>query len=533
MICPKCQNEVNDTAKFCTKCGCDLAKEMKKQEAKTAPPQIVCAKCGASLALGTKFCTKCGCNLTEQTVNQTVNQPVKTVPLQIVCVKCGASLTPGTKFCTKCGTSTAAVPSSIPATPPPAAASTPAAAVPSPSSAAAPTSTPVAPAPIQREKVEPPIDKAEKPKKKSKKGVIAAIVIVFVLLAASAVAATGYFIYNGTIELPAFALDDDTEEEEQEKAPETEETEETKSRAVSEAVDANTLFAEADALLEEGKEKITIDAEIINGMDVIEDAIHQFVEKAEESGNIDIAQERIADAYSSYVSAVIRYKEMLNGQTLSGNIYSQILSEMEKAEVLADELTDKGFPIDDSYLETEKEEFISQYNDRMITTFNEFTQREMWSRTEAWNLMADADKMFEASDVDNPLRLRYAYALAWWIQKQIETELNNGTITQKGAAIKIANSIKDMDYNPMMLYYYIYYMKEAGEDCAEVEMAYNKIVDHIYDTQGIRIGEDFDLQHFWYFNDFGEYSVDDTNGVTPENRQWIRDYMETVAFVKN
>ena len=44
-----------------------------------------------------------------------------------------------------------------------------------------------------------------------------------------------------------------------------------------------------------------------------------------------------------------------------------------------------------------------------------------------------------------------------------------------------------------------------------------------------------DLDHFWYFNDFGEYSGDmedgSTNGVTPENRQWIRDRMANVTFV--
>lgn len=460
---------------------------------------MICPKCQNEIIDSEKLCPKCG----YQFVKETTKQDMKPALQQAVCANCGASLIPGIRYCTKC---------------------------------AALLSQGDMMNPVKADAdMDSAVETKKMAKKKPKTGIIIVAALVLILLASAA--AVGFWIHSNKTEPPALEAVGILNEEESENDSVPQETGDAdsspKASSVQEEVDADALFAEADALLEEGKEKTEVDAEIINGMDVIEDAIHQFVEKAEEAGDIDIAQERIADAYASYVSAVIRYKEMLNGQTLSGNIYSQILSEMEKAEVLADELTDKGFPIDDSYLETEKEEFISQYNDRMITTFNEFTQREMWSRTEAWNLMADADKMFEASDVDNPLRLRYAYALAWWIQKQIETELNNGTITQKDAAIKIANSIKDMDYNPMMLYYYIYYMKEAGEDCAEVEMAYNKIVDHIYDTQGIRIGEDFDLQHFWYFNDFGEYSVDDTNGVTPENRQWIRDYMETVAFVKN
>ena len=137
-----------------------------------------------------------------------------------------------------------------------------------------------------------------------------------------------------------------------------------------------------------------------------------------------------------------------------------------------------------------------------------------------------------ALPIYNPLRLRYAYALSWWIQRQVETELANGTITGKGAAIKIAELIEAMDYNPMMINYYITYMNEAGEDCSQVSEAYNEIVQHIADTQGIWIGTDIPLDHFWYFNDFGEYSVDDVNGVTPENRQWIRDRMGSVVFVQ-
>lgn len=374
--------------------------------------------------------------------------------------------------------------------------------------------------------------KAEKEKKSGKSVVVA--LAMFVVLAVVGVA--GFLVYEGVIELPVFgerALDlaDRAVEETTTSADEEENRAEETETQRTLPVDADTLFVEADALLSEGKEKITIDAEIINGMENIEDAVNQFVEKAEEAGDVDLAQERVADAYASYVSAVICYKDMLNAQALSGKIYSQILSEMKKAQDLKKALHEKGIHVDSS-LEAEKEAFIADYTDRMIATFDEFTQREMWSRTEAWNLMADASEMFDASDLDNPLRLRYAYALSWWIQKQIETELNNGTITPKGAAIKIANSIEAMDYNPMMMEYYIDYMNVSGEDCAEVERAFLEICEHIYVTQGIWL-DVIDIEHFWYFNDFGEYAVDDINGVTTENRQWIRERMKDVEFIKD
>lgn len=51
MNCPKCNSEVRDGAKFCTKCG---------QKMEVAQD---CPQCGASLKPGAKFCTKCGCKL--------------------------------------------------------------------------------------------------------------------------------------------------------------------------------------------------------------------------------------------------------------------------------------------------------------------------------------------------------------------------------------------------------------------------------------------------------------------------------------
>ena len=54
-----------------------------------------CPKCNAELREGAKFCTKCGEKIVQQCEQKTEQQPV--------CVKCGAPLKPGAKFCTKCG----------------------------------------------------------------------------------------------------------------------------------------------------------------------------------------------------------------------------------------------------------------------------------------------------------------------------------------------------------------------------------------------------------------------------------------------
>lgn len=249
-----------------------------------------------------------------------------------------------------------------------------------------------------------------------------------------------------------------------------------------------------------------------------------------------IASSRVNDTYKTYINAVERHKDMMSTSELSGVVYAQIMSELDAATELGNELIQKGYKIDISALKTEQEAFDKSYREQMIDAFDEFTTRDAWSRTEAWNLMRDTEgNMFDFSDLDNPLRLRYCYALAWWTQKQIETELDSGTITQKGAAIKVAGLIEAMDYNPMMIDYYIQYMSSASEDCDAVVAAYDDIVERIKDTQGLELGRDISLDHFWYYNDISApadgVQNGSINGVTSENREWIRSRMEAVEFI--
>jgi len=286
----------------------------------------------------------------------------------------------------------------------------------------------------------------------------------------------------------------------------------------------------ADKDLSTGKEKIENIEELIDGMENIHSAMDQYKALADEFGMSEAVSEHMADAYDVYASAIIKHKDMMAEQELSGGIHEQIMNEFGQAVAYAEEINAVGFDVDTSLLISERDGFDTSYRNRIIKAFNEFASRDSWSRTEAWNLMDDTDSMFASDDLDNPIRLRYCYALAWWTQKQIESELGSGTITQKGAALKIANILEATDYNLMLVDYYIQYMHSEGQDCSMVETAYSEILDKLADTQGLHIGEDVDMAHFWYFNDFGQYSVDDKNGVTIENRQWIRQRLSSVTF---
>jgi len=549
MKCPKCQSEIKDNAKFCTKCGCNLAEELAKMKP-AAPqqpvqPQVqqdkVCVKCGAPIKLGARFCTKCGTPVAQPAPVQPTVEAPKPAPAPVQPTQTPQPKAPTPVQPTQTPQPKAATPVQSAPTPQPKAATpvqpaptpqpkavTPVQPTPAPQPKAA---APVKPAPVQP-KPAPASNKQPKPAmpkddEKASPALIIVVVVLAVLVIASGIVC--FLVWNGTISLPfGGTVTEETIDEE--------ESTEATTEAETSTVDVDGLFAEADTLAETGKGQIAVDAEIVDGMNNLNTAIQEYASKAEEAGDISLAVDRINDAYVAYITAIVRHKDMLSASTLSGAIYKQILIEMDDAAALGDDLAAKGYEVDYSSLTSAKDEFIKSYTDRIVAAFDEFTKGQMWSRTECWNLMSETpDNMFDNSDLDNPLRLRYAYALSWWIQKQIESELASGTITTKGAAIKIGGMIETMDYNPMMINYYISYMNDAGEDCSEVSQAYDDIVNQLSQTQGIVIGQDIPLEHFWYFNDFGEYSGDmedgSTNGVTPENRQWIRDRMANVTFV--
>jgi len=381
--------------------------------------------------------------------------------------------------------------------------------------------------------------KADKPKlnktdQEEGSGLKIVIIVLCVLIAATAVVLV--LVWMDVIKLPFLLpktpisteqteVSDDEDKDDESKSDDNGEPSEEKGAGVSEE-----QLADADEVLNAGKEKIGSIEGIMDGMSDIQSAMNQYQSLAEEYGMSEVVSGHMADAFEAYVSAIIKHKDLLNGQELSGGIYTQVMNELNQAASYAQELADMGFTVDTSLLESEKAGFDTDYRNRIIQAFNEFTAAANWSRTEAWNLMDDTDSMFAADDLDDPIRLRYCYALAWWTQKQTEKELSEGTITAKGAAGRIASIIEATDYNLMLVDYYIQYMHTDGQNCDAVETAYNEILDKLADTQGIRIGEDVDIAHFWYFNDFGAYSVDSKNGVTTENRQWIRQRLGSVTF---
>ena len=141
--------------------------------------------------------------------------------------------------------------------------------------------------------------------------------------------------------------------------------------------------------------------------------------------------------------------------------------------------------------------------------------------------------MFDSEDLEDPLRLRYEYSLAWVTRKRSETGLADGSLTKADVVNNMRAILKETDYNLLLLQDIISYGSDAGLDISRYAEAYNAIVDEIYREQGLTIvagdaqdvPQTVDVRHFWYFNDLtGEdaYKVDFSNGTTAATRAWIR-----------
>ncbi|MEM3616487.1 MAG: SPFH domain-containing protein [Candidatus Bathyarchaeia archaeon] len=78
VLCPKCNFQNPQTAKFCSNCGAPL---------QVAAGGVNCPKCGTANPAGAKFCSNCG-NPLQSTVK---------------CPKCGSEVQAGAKFCPNCG----------------------------------------------------------------------------------------------------------------------------------------------------------------------------------------------------------------------------------------------------------------------------------------------------------------------------------------------------------------------------------------------------------------------------------------------
>lgn len=107
--CPRCGASLQDTQKFCPRCGSGQpeAAPAPAPAPKRAPAGWTCPSCGASLQDGQKFCPRCGGRRPEAapapTPAPTSAPAPRRAPAGWTCPSCGAKLEDSQKFCPRCG----------------------------------------------------------------------------------------------------------------------------------------------------------------------------------------------------------------------------------------------------------------------------------------------------------------------------------------------------------------------------------------------------------------------------------------------
>lgn len=558
MKCPNCQTELTGQEKFCIKCGTKIpenmqpkAEEPKKEEVKQEPvaeePKKEEVKAEQPVIVTPKPMSEEKPQESKEPVkiepvkpeikpepdikdpeSMIVKTPVSAPP--VFCIKCGAKMQPGAKFCTKCGTP-------VDQNQKPAGASSVVA-----STAKAPA-TPVQSAPVQNAPVQNAPAGEEKAKKGSK-GIILIIVLAICALIVAillALKATGVLsrITSGISQSTEEASDNDNNEEDEETPGEDEEEpEEDPEVAEARRQEISDIMDEIDAAVEEGDK-----SELIT--DDYGTALDGYIKLASKYELADDVSKEAAEVFEKYAQQVRNSIALLDGQHVSSGLYIQSREYYDEILGYADAMTNAGIKFDDCGIGAESDALIEVYRGKYIYAINEITSRENWSRDEAWELMEDAASivdedgnriLFNEDDLDDPMRLRYIYSLAWKTRKDIETGIANGSMTYEDALDRIDSVLRDTDYNLMLLHDGIYYSDKAGIDSAPYMVAFNNEIEKMQEFDGVIVVLDpsktdethFEMNHFWIFNDISDgadpaYQVSFTNGTSATTRAWIRE----------
>jgi len=533
MKCPNCQTENPDLAKFCKGCGAKL-------EAPTAGAAVFCKACGEPIKQGAKFCPKCGTGVAAPT-NAPVPPTVPTPPPAKPVYEGPNAIVPPT----------APVPPKAPAPPtapvPPVSAPVPPT-VPTPPpakpvyegpNAIVPPTAPVppkapAPQPVPAQPKAPvpqPVPAQPKAPAKEKKGA-STIIIICAVVVVLAIALVVLF-KTGVIGGSSAENNKKTEEADNKTTDSAETTEEAETTTEETEPEDTSLSAEElakimapiDSVKDEGLALLT-EEDTVGSREKLSTALNQYISIAQEYGTYDELTDCINDAYNGYVEATITQVNRLYKQDVSTGLYEQMHIDANAALDLSAKIEAAGIDVDASSIEEIMADLPANYKERYILAINELTEAESWSRSTAWAIMEDVPGLglYDEADLDDPLRLRYAYSLAMYTRKANATDIESGSLSPRDAGMKILDSIDEMDYNPVLILDAADYFKQAGENYTAnvLYSLYDELTSIIEYYQGLRIPSEIPWERYWYFNDFGEYSVDDRNGASAECRQEIR-----------
>lgn len=427
------------------------------------------------------------------------------------CKNCGTPIKAGAKFCPKCGTpanSTSKVP--------------------------------------VRDKYNDDIFDAPNKgsnKKKSPAAVIIGILIILLLLGGGAYA----LIKAGIIGQPS---KDSTVTPTTPAGENPEEAEENETEETTEEDEESDISAELEEKLAPVSEQVTAAQDKLNSGDHagaasdLYAALTAYASIASEYDSqeaLDTISPLADDAFALYTTSTLEQVEGWESQSATAPLYQQIEGTLKEASDLAVQLRDSNLTITADTIEQNYAEFPGRYKEKYILTFNDLRTGDEWSRTTAWQYMQDAASvgLVDKENPDDPLTLRYSYALAWITQRDLAEGMNDGSVTPESAISSILSLAESIDYNPVLMRELALYYNQTGDldRSMIIQNACVEVYNYLANEENVYINAEelfvpgrsssnasstIALSDFWYFNDFGEYSPSSNNGVSPEGRGYIR-----------
>lgn len=246
------------------------------------------------------------------------------------------------------------------------------------------------------------------------------------------------------------------------------------------------------------------------------DVLEEYYAFAVEYDVVDEVSEQVEECFEEYQSGILEHVEMLAGLDVNPNMYIQMQLEMESVLELATRFEEAGIEVNCEETESMNDTLQVDYKQKLVTNFDDkafetINSNGVISRSVLWSVMENVDQtgLFDNSNAEDPLRLRYAAALAF----HIDSELTGADAAADIA--KIYNSLEATDYSPLLLYYLSY---NYGDDKAtEWYYEVNEILTStVGDFDSMTINEKRNTIFYLSAND-GNYA---------EARSQIREYMQ-------
>ena len=346
--------------------------------------------------------------------------------------------------------------------------------------------------------------------KKTNVGLIIGIVVAAVMLVA--VVIVGALVLPNVLsgnELPSKATQTIEEQKKDEK-------EEEKTEAIE--PQEETELSEKDLLrIELIDEQAAEDASYTNQKDVLE----QYYAFAADYNAVKEVSEQVEECFGKYQTGIIEHVNMLDAQDVFPAMYIQMRSEIDTVIELAERFEEVGIEL--NYEETESRYSVLQvdYKQRLVDNFDSkaietINNNGVISRSVLWAAMENADQtgLFDNTNPEDPLRLRYVAALTF------HTDSELAGVDPALDTSKIYEVLEATDYSPLLLYYLSY---NYGDDKAkEWYKEVNSIMaSTVGDFDSLSINDKKNM--IFYLNaNGGDYAT---------AREQIREYMQQ-NFVK-